>query len=120
MCAIRPTQATLIDPRSEFPVALLEFLLEPNGDSLSDYRIKYAGLITEMVLDDSRFDSTLNDHCKDQISIGVKAKDVGIYRLVHLGMRKLPISHFWTALAGALRRCVAFVWPAKRHSTRLV
>ena len=29
----------------------------------------------------------------------------------HLGMRKLPISHFWTALAGALRRCYAFVWP---------
>ena len=27
-----------------------------------------------------------------------------------LGMRKLPISHFWTALAGALRRCYAFVW----------
>ena len=34
-------------------------------------------------------------------------------------MRKLPISHFWTALAGALRRCVAFVWLATRHSTRL-
>ena len=39
--------------------------------------------------------------------------------LLYLGMRKLPISHFWTALAGALRRCVAFVWPAARHSTRL-
>ena len=26
---------------------------------------------------------------------------------------------FLTALAGALRRCVAFVWPATRHSTRL-
>ena len=35
---------------------------------------------------------------------------------LHLGMRKLPISHLWTALAGALRRCYAFVWPATRHS----
>ena len=32
-------------------------------------------------------------------------------------MRKLQISHFWTALAGALRRCVAFAWPVTGHST---
>lgn len=56
-----------------------------NGYStdISNYRIKYAGLITEMVLTDGRFDSILNDRNKDQMSMGVKAKDVGIYRLVH-------------------------------------
>ena len=56
-----------------------------NGYStdISDYRIKYAGLIAEMVLFDDRFDSILNDANKDQMSLGVKAKDVGIYRLVH-------------------------------------
>lgn len=49
---------------------------------ISNYRIKYAGLISEMVLDDGRFDAILNDSNKDQISMAVKAKDVGIYRLV--------------------------------------
>lgn len=47
---------------------------------ISNYQIKYAGVITETVLFDNRFDAILNDPNKDQISIAVKAKNVGIYR----------------------------------------
>jgi hypothetical protein len=49
---------------------------------ISHYRIKYAGVIPELTIYDGRFGSltTLSDFDKDQISIGVKAKDVGIYR----------------------------------------
>lgn len=47
---------------------------------ISNYKIKYAGVISEMVLFDQRFDAILNDPNKDQISIGVKAKDVGVFR----------------------------------------
>lgn len=47
---------------------------------ISNYQIRYAGIITEATLFDNRFDGTLNDANKDQVSIGLRAKDVGIYR----------------------------------------